>query len=268
MREVEQPIRVLVVDDDEGMATTLCDILDASGYVVDVAYSGYEAMDLARENRPDCILMDLRMPDLNGVEAFRELKRLTPESFVIFMTAYAQSTLVEDAHREGAIDVVPKPLDLGRVLALIEETAAQTAVLVVDDDTSFCKSLGDALTEHQFDVHAAATLDDAIRRFEKEPRRVVILDMKLNGQNGLDALLRIKELNPRAIVILITGFSDLWADMSKGLRMTATACFLKPFDVAELVRTIREAVDELRYPEGRAPSQPLVARFSPDSGQA
>ncbi len=248
MIQEDGDVRVLVVDDDQGMVATLRDILGVAGYQVDVAYSGPDAVDCVRRQAPDCILMDIRMPGLNGVEAFREIKRLSPESFVIFMTAYAASTLVEDARREGAVEVVPKPLDLERVLSLVEETAQKTAVLVVDDDSTFCRSLADALTVQEFDVHAVETIDDAVQLFEKEPRRVVILDMQLGDRSGLkrsglDVLLILKEINPRAIVILMTGFPDLQDAMKRGLSMSATACLNKPFEVDDLIREIREAVE-------------------------
>lgn len=248
--------QLLVVDDDKGMAATLRDVLGASGYGVDVAHSGYEAVERIRERRPDGILMDIRMPGMNGVETFREIKRLSPESFVIFMTAYAASALVEEARREGAVEVVPKPLDLDHVLGLIDETAQTTPVLVVDDDSAFCRSLGDALAAQQFDVHAAQTVDDAILLFRKEPRRVVILDMHLEDNDGLDVLMLLKELNPRAIVILMTGYPDLQQAMRRGLELSATACMMKPFEVGELIAAIRLAVEHRRGGEGRAPVEP------------
>ena len=127
MSQPEERIRLLVVDDDEGMVATLRDILGASGYGVDVAYSGMEAVERVKRDQPDGILMDIRMPEMDGVATFRETKKLSPESFVIFMTAYSESTLVDDARREGAVDVVPKPLDLGGLLQLIQRTAAQPA---------------------------------------------------------------------------------------------------------------------------------------------
>ncbi len=257
MNERDAEARILVVDDDEGMVATLRDILGVAGYQVDIAYSGQDAVDRVRLQTPDCILMDVRMPGLNGVEAFREIKRLAPESYVIFMTAYAASTLVEDARREGAVEVVPKPLDLEQVLSLIEETAQKTPVMVVDDDSPFCHSLADALEGQDFDVHAVQDVNDAIQLFEREPRRVVILDMKLDDRNGLDVLLILKEINPRAIVILMTGFPDLQDAMKRGLSMSAAACLNKPFEIEDLIREVRTAVERRRSMRGgklRAPS--------------
>lgn len=123
MTEPDGRLQLLVVDDDEGMAATLRDILGASGYGVEVANSGYEAVERIRDHKPDGILMDIRMPGMNGVETFRETKILAPESFVIFMTAFSESSLVDDARREGAVEVMPKPLDVDGLLRLIARTA-------------------------------------------------------------------------------------------------------------------------------------------------
>ncbi len=126
MTEQQERLRLLVVDDDEGIVATLRDILVATGYGVDVAYSGTEAIEQVKKRMPDGILMDVRMPGLNGIEAFREIRLLSPECFVIFMSAYAASALVEDVRREGAIEVLLKPLDLERTLHLIDRTAQRT----------------------------------------------------------------------------------------------------------------------------------------------
>ncbi len=127
MIQPQERIRLLVVDDDEGMVATLRDILGASGYGVDVAFSGREAVEQVKTRRPDGILMDIRMPEMNGVEAFRKTKKLAPKSFVIFMTAFSESALVEDARREGALNVVPKPLDVPNLLQLIQRAADPAA---------------------------------------------------------------------------------------------------------------------------------------------
>ena len=133
-------IRILVVDDDQSMVSTLRDILMATGHDVEVAYSGTEAIERVGEVLPDCILMDIRMPGPNGVEAFQEIKRISPHSFVIFMTAYSDSALVEKAHTEGAVEVLPKPLDLERLLRLIQSTWTSTAASLAGPRSWTCAS--------------------------------------------------------------------------------------------------------------------------------
>ncbi len=233
-------LRVLVVDDDQGMTATLSDILGASGYEVETAASGVQALDLVRQCPPDCVLMDIRMPQLDGVETFRRLKEVAPDSFVIFMTAYSESRLVAEARAEGAIEVLPKPLDIERLLRLIAETAERIPVLVVDDDPAFCRSLGDALAAHSFEVSLAQTPQEAVRRFAKVPRGAVLLDMKLNGEDGLAVLQRLKRLNPNATVLLMTGYSELVDDMRRGLELSAAGCLTKPLELEWVVTMIRE----------------------------
>lgn len=246
MPGVEDNLRVLVVDDDDAMLETLGDVLGAYGYAVECAASGEEAIEKARRTQPDCILMDVRMPGLNGLDTYRRIKSLAPDSFAVLMTAYSAESIVEDARREGVVDVLPKPLDLETLVRLIEENSTRIPVLIVDDDPEFCRSLGDALSLYPFDVALAFSIEEAVASFAREPRRAVILDMKLNGENGLDAMRRLKEMNPGAVVVLVTGFADLQDEIRKGLAMSAAASFLKPFEIDELALTIRNEVDRRR----------------------
>lgn len=239
-------LRVLVVDDDSGMAATLADILAATGYEVETASSGIVALEKVRLHPPDCVLMDIRMPELDGVETFRRLKMLAPESFVIFMTAYSESKLVAEARAEGAVEVLPKPLDLEHLLRLIPETAARIPVLVVDDDPNFCVSLGDALAAHSFEVSLAQSPEEALRLFEKVPRGVVLLDMRLNGVTGLEVLHELKQVNPDAVVVLMTGFSELVDEMRRGLELSASGCLTKPLELDWVVTMIREEAGRRR----------------------
>lgn len=240
-------LRILVVDDDRSMVSTLCDILSATGYEVEAAYSGEQALECARQSAPDCILMDIRMPGANGVETFREIKQISPRSFVIFMTAYSSSSLVEEAEREGAVDVLPKPLDLERLLGLITTTAERLPILVVDDDAAFRRSLADALVQRGCDVERARSFDEALELYRREPRRAAILDMKLDGgHTGIEAIAPLRQLNPDGVIVLITGFSELVEEMRAGLALKASACLTKPLEVEELVSTIQQEVERRR----------------------
>lgn len=246
MASATKKLTILVVDDDPGMLITLTDVLSASGFEVDSAASGAEAIEKVRGRVPDCILMDQRMPGLNGLETLRRIKPLAPESFIVFMTAYSSPSFAEEAIQEGAIGVVPKPLDLEELMRLLTVTAATTPVLVIDDHPEFGRSLRDSLSAHSFDVDVAQTVEEAVARFRREPRRVVILDMKLNGQTGLDVLPKLKELNPHAVVILISGFAEFHDDMQRGLDMSAAAAFTKPLVIEDLIGTIQDAVEQRR----------------------
>jgi DNA-binding NtrC family response regulator len=117
------PAGVLVIDDDEGMVDTLADILAARGFVVRTGESGERAIEMSREVRYAAILMDVRMPGLGGIAALKAIKARAPETGIILMTAYTRDELLRDAERSGARAVLPKPLDMDRVLALLTEMA-------------------------------------------------------------------------------------------------------------------------------------------------
>lgn len=90
---MSQNLQILVVDYDPGMARTLRDIFRAKGYEAEVAYSGREAVAEVGKGRLDCILSDIKMPEMDGVELYRLVKETQPELSVVFMTAHSTDRL-------------------------------------------------------------------------------------------------------------------------------------------------------------------------------
>ena len=109
---------ILIVDDDVGMADTLTDILQANQYEVAIAHSGETAVSMTRRRAYDLVLMDIQMPGLNGVQALTAMKAEGLATHVIMMTAYTRDELVKEAEKRSGFPVLPKPLDLERVLSL------------------------------------------------------------------------------------------------------------------------------------------------------
>jgi DNA-binding NtrC family response regulator len=109
---------ILVVDDDVGMAETLTDIFQANQYEVAIAHSGDAAVSMARRRAYDLVLMDIQMPGLNGVQALTAMKAEGLATRVIMMTAHTRDELVKEAEERSGFPVLPKPLDLERVLSL------------------------------------------------------------------------------------------------------------------------------------------------------
>jgi DNA-binding NtrC family response regulator len=236
----DNPMRLLIVDDEPGMLRTLRRIMTAKGFEVETAASGEEAVERAGAWRPACILMDIRMPGMNGVEAFREIKSRSPGVRVMFMTAYAGSSLVDEALREGGLAVLPKPLDIDALCERIAAAAAERPLLVVDDDRAFCESLARVLATQGFDVRTVQRPADAVEAFRERPRGVVLLDMKLNGSSGLDLLKLLREINPETVAILMTGFADVESLMRQAAAEGVRECFTKPIDLDRLLTTIQQ----------------------------
>ena len=111
---------ILVVDDNVSLCKTMSFALGRKGYAVATANDGPEAIAMVEARPFDMIFMDIKMPLMDGVETYRRIKNIRPEAVVMMMTAYAMEELVQEALQEGAYGVVYKPLDMEKVIALIE----------------------------------------------------------------------------------------------------------------------------------------------------
>lgn len=201
---------ILVVDDDRQMVKTLSAVLQLHGWSTVPAYSGEEAIQAAESDAITAVLMDVKMPGINGVDAFRAIRKARPRMPVILMTAYAAHDLLEQAEREGALMVMPKPLSWPALIAQLDRASTDPrSVLLVDDDSEFLASLGDVVTAHGVRVLRAQTLRDALHFLNTEAPAIVVLDLRLDGIQPEDAVLAIKELSPAVILILCTGYPHL-----------------------------------------------------------
>src|SRR5947209_12753171 len=107
---------ILVVDDEVDTCRNLSDILTDLGYHVDIAHDGLAALDLVRRHGYDVALLDLKMPGMDGLSLYREIKKLRSDTVAIIVTAYAGSGTSEEALAAGAWQVLAKPVDFPKLL--------------------------------------------------------------------------------------------------------------------------------------------------------
>jgi CheY-like chemotaxis protein len=117
---------VLIVDDEKNIRVTLADILSDEGYEVGTAETGDKAVKMCQKRSFDLILMDVRMPGMDGFEAFRIIRRQRRDARVIMMSAYGMNAFRRVARDEGATAFVQKPLDVPRLLRLIHGAGGWT----------------------------------------------------------------------------------------------------------------------------------------------
>jgi CheY-like chemotaxis protein len=111
---------ILVVDDDADTRQNLADIFTDLGYRVDTAEGGAGALESARRQPYGVGLLDQRMPGMDGVTLCRHLKRVQPSMVTLIVTGFAGEGLEEQARAAGAWQVLPKPVNFPRLLALVE----------------------------------------------------------------------------------------------------------------------------------------------------
>lgn len=115
---------ILIVDDDHHLRQGFQRLLDAEGYETRTAASAEEALNLMREKMPQCVVMDVRMPGMDGLEALKRMRALEGCPPVVIMTAYSTTETAIEATRLGAFDYMLKPFDIPQVLELLQRALA------------------------------------------------------------------------------------------------------------------------------------------------
>lgn len=114
--------KVLIVDDAAFMRMMIKDILEKNGFeIVGEANNGLKAVEIYKKEKPDVVTMDITMPDMDGIEAVKAIKKFDPSAKVIMCSAMGQQTMVMDAIRAGARDFIVKPFQADRVLEAIRK---------------------------------------------------------------------------------------------------------------------------------------------------
>jgi DNA-binding NtrC family response regulator len=231
--------RILVVDDDQDICRNLSDILTDLGYQVDCAYDGLSALELVRRRPYDVALLDLKMPGMDGLSLYREIKKERALTVSLLVTAYATPDATEDALAAGAWKVVAKPVDFRKLLDLVDEALDQPLILIVDDDVDLCSNLWDLFRERGYRVSLAHGVRAAAEQLRESSFRVVLIDLRIPDGDGGAVLQMVRQANPEARTILITGHpAELDNLIGRDLAEIVDAVCYKPFNVPELLKTL------------------------------
>lgn len=277
------PARILVVDDEPENLDLLEAMLTAEGYEVCLAGGGEEGLRLARERKPDLILLDLMMRGLSGFEVCARVKtdQETRGIPVLLVTALSQVSDKERALAAGGDDFLTKPFqraelltrveallrvrhvnsDLERALAYLHELEVARhaqqprkpaapapgagVILVVDDEPLARQLFADVLRDAGYILHEAEDGPQALAIARREPIDVVLLDIMMPGMSGLEVLARLGELTPDAPVIIVTAnpSSD---NAITALRLGAFDFIVKGFKNEVMQTTVARALERRR----------------------
>lgn len=227
---------VLVVDDNGDLLNTFSLILKRRGYNVDTAREGASAVEKHKKHRFDVILMDVIMPGMSGVEAFKRIREVDPAARVILMTAYYDEDEIRRVLNEGVYRAVYKPVDIGQLMALIRAAVSTQAILVVDDDEDFCRVMAGAMQTKGYRVSHATSGREAIDMAKSNKFDMAFIDIRMPEMDGLETCLKLKEVSPDTVPIIMTAYRDeARPTIEKAKAASIVTCLYKPFDLAEVV---------------------------------
>lgn len=235
---------ILIADDLSSMRLTLGAILEDKGLSVVTVEDGYRAIEASRNTRFNIMFIDIKMPGINGVQTYREIKKINPEATVIMMTAYSMEDLVKEALEEGAYAVVYKPFDVDRIVAMIDELlGTRTLILVVDDHFDARETLKQLLESRKYRVATAQNGAEAVAMVKSQHYDVILLDVEMPGMSGIETFEQVKQADPEATVIMMTSDNEANA-IESAARQGAYACLHKPFDMAKVVELVEAVCQE------------------------
>lgn len=236
---MDKKTNILLVDDDAHFRQTLGKILTAKGFEVVLVDSGFSALEKVKERGFDIILMDIKMPVMDGVETFKKIKALRPDSVVILMTAFSVDELIKDAIKEGVYAVVRKPFDVEVIINMINKAKNGVLIFVVDDDPEICKTMEAVLVAKGYSTVVCYSAEEAIAYSKTKQYKLYFIDMKLPILNGLELYLEIKKLDPQAVVVIMTAYRNEADDLIKeALDKGVYTCLYKPFEMDEALKVI------------------------------
>ena len=254
----DQP-KIMVVDDDPAMLLSMADILEDAGYEVCGVKDGYQAVERAAQEHFALVFMDINMPGIDGVEAYRQLKEVSPDTVVIMITGYSVEALVEQALKEGAYTVLYKPLDVKLLMLSVKSVLDGPCVLVVDDEADSRDSVRMLLEDSGYEVAMAGNGDQAVTQVDQSHFDVVLMDVGMPGMDAFEACRRIVESDSKTKVIFVTAH-NLEEYAKQALLAGAFSLMSKPVepeDLVALVNSLAGSGDKGEF--GRPPHPETVA---------
>lgn len=246
--------KLLLVDDEAEFLEATAAALGRRGFDVLTARDGYEALGTLCAEHVDVVVLDVKMPGIDGVEVFERVRRAYPGLPVIMLTGHGTVQQAFETSRRGAFDYLAKPCDMERLAQSARRAATSrrahvpaapsgaeaVRLLLVDDEAELLDALSQSLARRGIRVTPARGGVAALEAMRYQTFDVAILDLKMPGIDGLDLLRRIKVLQPSVEVIVLTGHATV-EEAVEGLREGAHDFLGKPQSVGELVRKVREA---------------------------
>lgn len=265
-------VRVLVVDDNEGFRESLAALLDGEELeVIGQAGSGEEALLLVRRLRPDVVLMDLRMPGMDGIETTRRLKAIAPAVGVVALTGMEEQRAVRDMLVAGASGYVLKDSAGDDIVHAVREAAAGGALLSPEVTPTVIEELTEALERErrrarQLEAAQEALLERAARRQQLIGRLGHELRTPVTVVLGVAQTLQRGTLSPEELAVAVDTLVERAEGLARLVRRFEAAVEAGLTEWANLSDIARDVAAEHPRVRVEAPNAPVMATLNRTAG--
>ncbi|MBI4587901.1 MAG: response regulator [Candidatus Rokubacteria bacterium] len=246
------PRKILVIDDDPEIHTLITENLKDTGSTFLRALDGDAGLKVARETRPDLILLDIRMPNKDGWEVLHDLKAntITAGIPVVIMSSVDNTAL---GFSLGAADYLIKPVNrdgLSQTLSRLSIGPGSGYILVVDDDEESAAVVKEALEVKNFRVAVASNGKQALQAIAQQLPRLIVLDLMMPVMDGFELLAHLRgEATTKDIPVVILSAKDLTPSERAALDGKIQALFQKgQVTLDQLISDVQSAIT--RHPAG------------------
>jgi DNA-binding NtrC family response regulator len=251
---------VLIVDDDAIIREQLEKELKRNFFNTLLAADGKSALEKFSKNKVDILILDVKLPDMDGLEVLQKVKERNPDCEVIVVTGFGNQEIAVQSLRRGAIDYIDKPLDMEDLFAALgraqeklsekEELSYENTILVIDDEELIVKRLKKYLEKEGYAVFTAFNGKEGLIIIENSKIDVLITDIRMGDMDGIEVIQRAKRLYRDIEGIIITGHKDQELAI-RSLRAGASDYITKPINLDELLFSIKKATEKINLNRNR-----------------
>ncbi len=224
--------RILVVDDETVFCELLATLLKSHGHEVVTATNGRQALELFKQHRPQFTMLDLRMPEMGGLEVLKQIRAIDTKAAVMILTAWGSDALELQARNLGVTDFLSKSLSLDTIVASLQHGLMQPAkaarapkpreektgvssgmleadtILLVDNDPQTSEHLSRFLARWDYQVHVAKDGPTIMELVTRVRPQLVVMDMDLPGLKGMEVLRALRAKKYTGGFVMMTANQD------------------------------------------------------------
>ncbi len=238
--------KILVVDDEPEISMLIQIYLEKEGYDVIKAFSGEEAVEVARQERPDLITLDIMMEKMDGFEVLQELKDRSDTANIPVIIL----SILSDEYKGiklGAVDYLTKPINVDKmsktISNVLQHADISKKILIVDDDRDLVRLSQEILTSRGYNVITAYNGLEGIIAAKKEHPDLILLDIKMPELNGYEVINKLKKAKETSkIPIIVMTAYEFDKTKTKTLSL-AEEHVVKPFSIDTIASKVKEIVE-------------------------